>query len=135
MLAASRWGFQYVESCPAAAKFLIDICRNRSRMRYTKFRAQGLWTSSGVIEAGCKVSIVTRLKRTGMHWTLKGANAIIAFRCCHLSGRAEDFRERRHGAIDGCSVSFPRTAGSASIAPVPKPSTAALFIGGGLLLT
>ena len=25
--------------------------------------------------------------------------AIIALRCCHLSGRSEDFRERRHGAI------------------------------------
>ena len=99
MLTASRWGFQYVESCPAAAKFLIDICRNRSRMRYPKFRAQGLCTSSGVVEAGCKVTIGTRLKRAGMHWTLKGANAIIALRCCHLSGRSEDFWERRHGAI------------------------------------
>jgi len=44
MLVASRWGGQYVESCPAAAKCLIFISRNRSRLRYTKFRAQGLWT-------------------------------------------------------------------------------------------
>ena len=89
----------YVESCPTAAKCLIYICRNRSRMRYPKLRAQGLCTSSGVVEAGCKVSIGTRLKRAGMHWTLNGANAIIALRCCHLSGRSEDFWERRHAAI------------------------------------
>jgi hypothetical protein len=48
-----------------------------------------------VVEAGCKVVIGTRLKRAGMHWTVKGANAIIALRCSKLSGRFEDFWERR----------------------------------------
>ncbi|MGC8501383.1 MAG: ISKra4 family transposase, partial [Leptospirillia bacterium] len=60
-----------------------------------EFRAQGLCTSSGVVEAGCKVAIGTRLKRAGMHWSVKGANAIIALRCTILSGRYEDFWERR----------------------------------------
>jgi hypothetical protein len=50
------------------------------------------WT---VVEAGCKVAIGTRCKRTGMHWTVGGANAIIALRCCKLSGYFEDFWERR----------------------------------------
>jgi hypothetical protein len=50
---------------------------------------------TGVVEAGCKVAIGTRLKRAGMHWTVAGANAIIALRCCRLSGRFEDFWERR----------------------------------------
>jgi hypothetical protein len=68
---------------------------NRRRMRYPAFRAQGLCTSTAVVEAGCKVAIGTRLKRAGMHWTLRGANAIIALRCCKLSGRFEDFWERR----------------------------------------
>ena len=45
--------------------------------------------------AGCKVAIGTRLKRAGMHWTVRGSNAIIALRCCKLSGRFEDFWERR----------------------------------------
>ena len=70
------------------------ILKNRRRMRYPKFRQQGLCTSSGVVEAGCKVVIGTRLKRAGMHWTVKGANAIIALRCSKLSGRFEDFWER-----------------------------------------
>ena len=68
---------------------------NRRRMRYPAFRTQGLCTSSAVVEAGCKVAIGTRLKRAGMHWTVRGANAIIALRCCKLSGRFEDFWERR----------------------------------------
>jgi hypothetical protein len=80
----------HADSSPATAKYRLYIYRNRHRMRYPKFRDQGLCTSSGVVEAGCKVSISTLLKRAGMHWTLKGANAIIALRCCHLSGRAQD---------------------------------------------
>jgi hypothetical protein len=26
-----------------------------------------------------------------MFWTVRGANAIIALRCCHLNGRFEDY--------------------------------------------
>ena len=71
------------------------LWNHRRRMRYPKFHQQGFCTSTGVVEAGCKVVIVTRLKRAGMHWTVKGANAIIALRCSKLSGRFEDFWERR----------------------------------------
>ena len=71
------------------------VWNNRLRMRYAKFHQQGFCTSTGVVEAGCKVVIGTRLKRAGMHWTVKGANAIIALRCSKLSGRFEDFWERR----------------------------------------
>ena len=67
---------------------------NRHRMRYPEFHAQGLCTSTGVVEAGCKVAITTRLKRAGMHWTIPGSNAII-LRCSKLSGRFQDFWERR----------------------------------------
>jgi hypothetical protein len=67
---------------------------NAERMRYAKFRSQGLFVGSGVIEAGCK-SMGLRLKQSGMRWTVAGANAIIALRCCQLSGRWEDFWEMR----------------------------------------
>ena len=82
-------------SSPEAIKCALYIFRNRHRMRYPKFHALGLCTSTGVVEAGCKVAIGTRLKRAGMHWTTAGANSIIALRCCKLSGRYEDFWERR----------------------------------------
>ena len=82
-------------SCAEAIRCALYIIRNRARMRYPKFHAQGLCTSTGVLEAGCKVAIGTRLKRSGMHWAVSGANAIIALRCCKLSGRFEDFWERR----------------------------------------
>jgi hypothetical protein len=67
--------------------------RNAARMRYPKFRQQHLFVGSGVIEAGCKTVIGSRLKQSGMFWTVRGANAIIALRCCHLNGRLEDYWE------------------------------------------
>jgi hypothetical protein len=82
-----------------ARKCALYIRRNRERIRYPEFRAQGFCTSSGVVEAGCKVAIGTRLKRAGMHWTLRGSNAIIALRCCRLSGRFQDFWERRTDSL------------------------------------
>jgi len=72
--------------------------RNAERMRYPKYRNQHLFVGSGVIEAGCKTVIGARLKRSGMFWTVRGANAILALRCCHLNGRFEDYWEARRAA-------------------------------------
>lgn len=68
---------------------------NRERMRYPQFRKKNLFVGSGVIEAGCKTVIGSRLKRSGMFWTVRGANAIIALRCCHMSGKFEGYWEER----------------------------------------
>jgi len=73
--------------------------RNAERMRYPKFRRQHLFVGSGVIEAGCKTVIASRFKRSGMFWTVRGANAILALRCCQLNGRFEDYWEGRREAI------------------------------------
>ena len=72
--------------------------RNAERMRYPQFRRQHLFVGSGVIEAGCKTVIGSRLKQSGMLWTGGGANSIIALRCCHLNGRFEDYWEARRAA-------------------------------------
>ena len=73
--------------------------RNAERMRYPKFRRQHLFVGSGVIEAGCKTVVASRLKRSGMFWTVRGADAILALRCCHLNGRFEDYWEGRRDPI------------------------------------
>jgi hypothetical protein len=74
------------------------FARNAERMRYPKFRRQHLFVGSGVIEAGCKTVVASRLKRSGMFWTVRGANAILALRCCHLNGGFEDYWESRQAA-------------------------------------
>lgn len=72
--------------------------RNAERMRYPVFRRQHLFVGSGVIEAGCKTVIGSRLKQSGMFWTVKGANSIIALRCCQLNHRIENYWEARRTA-------------------------------------
>lgn len=71
---------------------------NKERMRYPNYRAQHLFIGSGVIEAGCKTIIGSRCKQSGMFWTVRGANAILALRCCHFNGRFEDYWEARKAA-------------------------------------
>jgi len=78
-----------------AEKHIGYFSNNAFRMRYGEFRAQSLFVGSGVVEAGCKTVIGKRLKQSGMQWTVRGANSIIALRCCHLSGLIEDFWEQR----------------------------------------
>jgi hypothetical protein len=58
---------------------------NKDRMQYEKFRKKSLFVGSGVIEAACKHVIGKRLKQSGMHWSVKGANKIAALRCKELS--------------------------------------------------
>ncbi len=99
-----------------ARKCAEYVERNRDRMRYPEFRAAGLCTSTGVVEAGCKVAIGTRCKRAGMHWTVAGADAIIALRCAQLSGRFEDFWERRAKASRPRRVR-PATSDAGAAAP------------------
>jgi len=72
--------------------------RNALRMRYPKFRRLHLFVGSGVIESGCKTVIGSRLKQSGMFWTVRGANAIVALRCCYHNGRFEDYWEDRRAA-------------------------------------
>jgi hypothetical protein len=57
-----------------------------------------MFVGSGVVEAGCKTVVGQRLKRSGMHWTVRGTNAIMALRCLILSGRWEPFWESRAAA-------------------------------------
>ena len=92
ILAALR---DHAGTCEEAKKCIDYIANNRSRMQYPKFRAMGLCVATGVVEGDCKNVVGSRLKRGGMHWTVNGANAIIALRCAILSNRFDDFWERR----------------------------------------
>ncbi len=94
LLAKMRWALP--RSGPRRKEGLkqIGYFRDNARaMRYAEFRRMGLFVGSGVIEAGCRTVIGQRLKHSGMFWTVAGANAIIALRCCLASKRFEQFWE------------------------------------------
>lgn len=72
-------------------KELNYFAENADKMRYSLFKEQGLFIGSGVIEAGCKNIIGKRLKQSGMRWSVKGANSIIALRCAIMSNKFNDY--------------------------------------------
>lgn len=69
--------------------------KHKHKMRYAHFRQQGLFIGSGVIEAACKTIVCQRLKQSGMEWTVRGADSIIALRCATLSNRFQDYWDAR----------------------------------------
>ncbi|MGE5288560.1 MAG: ISKra4 family transposase [Micromonosporaceae bacterium] len=79
-----------------AERELGYFLNNAPRMRYHWFRSRGLFVGSGVVEAGCKAVIGQRLKQSGMHWTVNGADSIITLRCAQASSQWETICNHRH---------------------------------------
>jgi hypothetical protein len=75
----------------AGEKALAYFEKNRDRMRYREFRARGYFIGSGVVEAACKTLVAQRLKGSGMHWSERGLNPILALRTALLSRRYDEF--------------------------------------------
>jgi hypothetical protein len=83
---------------PDARTQIAYFQKNKDHMRYDQYRKQGLFIGSGVVEATCKHLVGHRLKQSGMEWTVRGANAILAARSVILSNRFEDYWEQRDAA-------------------------------------
>jgi hypothetical protein len=85
--------------CGEKLKTLQKICgyfeNNRHRMRYHEYLAQGYPIASGVIEGACRNVVKDRLERTGMNWTIPGAQAMLDLRCIYLTEQWEPFIEFR----------------------------------------
>jgi hypothetical protein len=77
------------------AKTLLDVAayfkRNRERMRYDRYLANGWPIASGSVEGACKNLIRDRFERSGMRWTLETAEALLRLRAIHLSGDLTDY--------------------------------------------
>ena len=86
---------EHAATCKEAKTCVGYVERNRHRMRYLAFEAMGPCTTSNIVESGCKVIFTTRFKHSAMHWSVLGANKILAIRCCKRSGKFEEFFERR----------------------------------------
>lgn len=80
-------------------KSLWRICsylyKNRQRMRYDEYLSKGYPIASGVIEGACRHLVKDRMERAGMHWTLKGAQAMLNVRSVHVSGQWLAFQQYR----------------------------------------
>lgn len=65
--------------------------RNRTRMRYSEYLANGWPIASGPVEGACKNLIKDRMERSGMRWTELMAEAIVQLRAIHLSGDFDQY--------------------------------------------
>lgn len=73
---------------PEAVRIAVGyFSRNRHRMHYPHYRAQGLPIGSGAVESACKTVVQARMKQAGMRWSREGAQAMLSLRCLLLSGR------------------------------------------------
>ena len=75
----------------AARREIEYLHKNVMRMRYRLFRESGLDIGSGRVEAACRTVVGERLKRSGMFWSLPGAENILTYRCAVMSGHYDDF--------------------------------------------
>jgi hypothetical protein len=60
---------------------------NRERMRYGRFRKQGLFIGSGSVESACKHLVQQRFKGAGMRWKKNGFKNLMAIRTTYRSNR------------------------------------------------
>ena len=58
---------------------------NAKRMRYDKYLAAGYPIASGVIEGACRYVIKDRMERTGMRWSMIGAQTMLELRCVSVN--------------------------------------------------
>ena len=75
----------------ALTKELGYFRANVKKMDYAAYRATGIPISSGPVEAACKTIVGHRLKRSGMRWTLEGAQQILNLRVPLQSKRWDAF--------------------------------------------
>jgi hypothetical protein len=80
-------------------KEIATVCNyfanNASRMRYDEYLRAGYPIASGVIEGACRHLVKDRMERSGMRWTLHGAEAMLNVRAVHISSYWKEFHEQR----------------------------------------
>ena len=69
--------------------------KNADKMQYDKYLAVGYPIASGVIEGACRNVVKDRLERTGMSWTIEGAQSMLSLRCIHLAHQWDEYTEFR----------------------------------------
>ena len=87
--------FSVAEDAELLRQQIVYFENNAERMDYARLRSRGLFVGSGVVEAACRTVIAQRLKRSGMFWSLPGANQVLALRTNLKSGHWENFWESR----------------------------------------
>src|SRR4029078_12175344 len=76
--AIAAWEPRTQADCDLQATEYSYFRQHQTRMQDGYFRARGYHISSGVMEAGCKHVVASRLDQAGMHWRQAQAEAVAA---------------------------------------------------------
>ena len=68
---------------------------NKHRMKYNEYLAAGYPIATGVIEGACRHLVKDRMERSGMRWTIKGAQPMLNIRAIHQSQDRSNFYQTR----------------------------------------
>jgi len=74
-------------------KLLNYLTTNKKRINYGKYIDQGLLIGSGAIEAAHRDVLQKRLKLSGQHWTIDGAQQIANLRTCKKSNNWNEVKD------------------------------------------
>jgi hypothetical protein len=84
ILLETRSGFRAKAKRQALDELMGYLGRRREKVNYPAFRAAGLDIGSGPTESMCK-SLGRRMKGTGMRWTARNAESMVALEALHQS--------------------------------------------------
>jgi hypothetical protein len=72
-------------------KICLYLEKNEHKMRYDQYLKQGFPIATGVIEGACRHLVKDRMERSGMRWTMAGAQAMLDLRSVHICGLWDEF--------------------------------------------
>ena len=64
-------------------------------MKYDEYLQAGYPIATGVIEGACRYLVKDRMERSGMRWSLTGAQAMLHVRSIHHSPDRTEFYKQR----------------------------------------
>lgn len=91
-----RWQATHMMLTGKASKAMNTICgfleRNAPMMKYDEYLAKGYPIATGFIEGACRHVIKDRMERSGMRWSLQGAQHMLYLRCIDAGKLWKEFQ-------------------------------------------
>jgi len=99
-----RWQATHLGLKEKPLRDMQRICtfleRNADKMKYNQYLALGYPIATGFIEGACRHVIKDRMERSGMRWSVQGAQYMLYLRCVDAAGLWRDFNEvHQHKAL------------------------------------
>lgn len=72
-------------------KTITYFSNHRQMMNYDQYLQKGYPIATGVVEGACGSFVKDRMEKSGMHWTVKGAQAVLNIRAVKVNNDWTDF--------------------------------------------